>query len=148
MMDKNPEKYNNIPQRVIGQIWDSVTHYDQAIKALPMGFFPSSAVMRTVLAGSLWTFLTLQRSTMKNYVSGIDGFKNNKVASPALFIGSKIDKIATTEFSKECIEKWKNRGTDVTYKLFEDSEHVKHLQKYPEEYLKSIEEHWKKVKLI
>lgn len=147
-MENNPEKYNKIPQRVVGQIWDSVTHYDQAIKGLSMGIFPNNAALRTVLAGSLWTFLTLQRRTMRNYVSSIEGFKNNKVTSPALIIGSKIDKIATKEFSEECINRWKNRGTDVNYKLFEDSEHVKHLQKYPEEYLKSIEEHWRKVKLI
>jgi hypothetical protein len=148
MMDRSSSKYVEVPQRVIGQVWDSVTHYSRALEAIPIGTFPNSIVLQSIFAGSLWAFLKLQRVTMKNFVSGIANFKANKVSSPALFIGSEIDTIATPEFSMDCIQTWRARGTDVTYKLFNDSQHVLHYRKYPKEYMEAVEELWRKVKLL
>ena len=73
---------------------------------------------------------------------------NNIARTPALLITSKVDRIGTDEFNKQLVAKWKAHGMDVTYVCFDDSEHIKHMQKYPEEYTKAMHELWDKVKLL
>lgn len=77
----------------------------------------------------------------------MNNYFNNLAKTPALFFASKVDPIGTSEFAAEVVGKWKAHGMDVKYKCFEDSLHIKHFQKYPEDYVKYLEDHWKLVKL-
>jgi hypothetical protein len=148
MMDKNPSKYSEVSQRVIGQVWDSVSPYSKTLKGIPEGIFPNNIVLQSIFSGVVTTFLKVHRSTTKSYIDAIERFKTNRISSPALFIGSKIDTVASPEFSAECIKQWQARGIEVSHKLFDDSGHVQHYKKYPEEYLKTLEDHWRRVKLF
>jgi pimeloyl-ACP methyl ester carboxylesterase len=148
MMDRNPSKYDEVPQRVIGQVWDSAPDDTSVIKGVLMGTFPKNSFLRSISTGFLWSYLKLQRVSMKNLVAGIEAFKANRLTSPALFIGSEFDTIVTPEISLGYAQTWRRKGTDVTCKLFNESEHVSHYQVYPEEYLQTLEELWRKVKLL
>jgi Eukaryotic protein of unknown function (DUF829) len=68
--------------------------------------------------------------------------------SPALLFSSHRDQIGTEAFSRRVAETWMKRGVQVTSKCFESSEHVRHIQKYPEEYLKLLHDHWTRVNLL
>lgn len=60
----------------------------------------------------------------------------------------KVDLIGTDEFAKRVVDSWCRKGVDVKLKIFPDSPHIKHMQKYPKEYLQLLHEHWDKVKLL
>jgi hypothetical protein len=149
MMEKN-QKYEKILERVVGQVWDSVTHHEQALKGIPTGLFPSNQMLQYSVAFLLQTFFKIQKTTIENFSVSIDSFINNKVSSPALLIGSKVDRIARTEFLMKSMKSWQtlHEGMKVDCKIFNDSDHVKHYQKYPEEYLKTLQNHWDEVKLF
>ena len=104
--------------------------------------------MRSLVFVTLWMLLTFHPTTVTNLRNSIDSFKFQVVPAPALFIGSKTDIIGIPEFTRSIIEIWKDKGVDVTYNCFEKSDHIMHFKTYPQEYLKLVEDHWKKVKLL
>jgi Eukaryotic protein of unknown function (DUF829) len=145
---QNLSKYGEIPKRVIGQIWDSVAHPSMTIVAIPFALFPENVIMRSLVTGILWLHLKIYGALQRHFTDAVDNFYNNLVRSPALIIASKIDPIGTPEFMTELAGRWRDNGVNVTYKCFEDSLHIKHFLKYPDEYLKLVHDHWKLVKLL
>jgi len=51
-----------------------------------------------------------------------------------LFLSSKIDYLLNHEKVITFVEYRRSKGEDIGYHIWEDSEHVLHLQKYPDEY--------------
>lgn len=141
-------KYGNIPNRVIGQIWDSVAHPSMTVVAIPFALFPKNAIMRSFVTGILWLHLKLYGALQRHFTDAVENYYENLVRSPALIFASKIDPIGTPEFMKVLAKRWEANGVDVTFKCFEDSPHIKHFQKYPEEYMKLVHDHWKLVGLL
>lgn len=142
------KKYGNVPKRVIGQIWESVGHPAMALVVVPAAFFPKNLFMQSVAAGVVWLHMKLYPALIQNFDNAVDNFCNNLVRSPALVFGSKTDPIATPEFTERYLSRWRDSGMDVTLKSFDDSPHLKYSRKYPEEYMKSVRNHWKLVKLL
>jgi predicted alpha/beta hydrolase family esterase len=85
---------------------------------------------------------------MRHYYDGLDRFLDKQSKAPALLITSKPDPVSTPEFIAEIAQNWQSNGVDVTVKVFEDSPHIKHFQKYPEEYTKLMHENWEKTNLL
>lgn len=142
------EKFSNIPERVIGQCWDSVAPSSKTIVAIPFALFPSNKFLQSIVRGILKLHLTLYRRLQWHYRTALDNYLNTMIKAPALVFASKIDPIGVTEYAQEITDHWRNRGIDVVYKCFDDSPHIKHFQKYPDEYLKHLHEHWDKIKLL
>lgn len=145
---QDPDKYGKIPNRIIGQVWDSVTHPSYAIVAIPLAYFPNSKFMQSLTRGLFWFYSKLFKSLWNLISDGIDNFCDDLARAPALIFSSKVDNIGTCQFAEEVVRRWRANGVDVTYKCFPDSEHVKHFKKYPEEYLCLLHNHWKLVKLL
>lgn len=148
LITKNPAKYDSIPKRVIGQIFDSAFHPSKAIVAIPFSLYPKNRIMQSFLKCFLWVHLKVYGALQVHYNDAIENFYEHRATSPALFFASKIDPIGTVDFIESVVKRYKERNIDVTYKCFDDSEHVKHYQKYPEEYMAYIHQHWDKVKLL
>lgn len=104
--------------------------------------------MQFVVKSILKTHIALHIPLKNHLGSAIENFCATLICAPALIICSKTDIIGTKLFGEEVARRWRQKGVDVTFKCFEDSDHVKHYQKYPEEYLKSVHDHWEKVKLL
>ncbi|CRK87336.1 CLUMA_CG001138, isoform A [Clunio marinus] len=145
MMKKNLPKYGNIPNRVIGQIWDSVAAPRMTIVAIPFALYPNNTFMRSIVTALLWCHLKIYRALQPHYNELWENFCDNLAKTPTLIFASKIDPIGTIKCAEEVIGRWRANGVDVTYKCFEDSPHIKHMQKYPEEYMKYVHDHWKKL---
>lgn len=145
---QNPEKYANIQERIIGQVWDSAAHYDKPRVALPMAIFPKNKPMEMLLASFLWLHFTSYTKLKRHYISAQKDFFENLCRAPALVYASKTDNIGTVDFITSFSKRWQENGIPVTYKCFEDSPHIKHYQKYPEEYLNYLQQHWNRVGLL
>jgi pimeloyl-ACP methyl ester carboxylesterase len=104
--------------------------------------------MQSLIQGLLWIHLKLHSKLIQHFDDGLGHFLLNLSKAPALLITSKPDPICPPEYLAEIAENWQKIGVDVTVKVFEDSPHVKHFQKYPEEYTKLVHENWKKTKLL
>lgn len=84
----------------------------------------------------------------QHFDDGSEYFLQNRTKSPALIFCSKVDPVGTEAYARKLMLDWKSRGINVTLKCFDDSEHVKHYLKYPEEYKKLLHDHWDRVKLL
>ena len=58
---------------------------------------------------------------------------------PQLFLFSKNDKVARYQDVLDGIDAMEKSGVQVTYKLWDDSKHVGHMQMYKEEYVETVE---------
>lgn len=141
-------KYGNIPNRIIGQVWDSAAHNNQAIVAAPYAMFPTNAFLRLSLTAALKILFTVHRPLIRHYEDCIIRVFDNLIKSPALLLYSKVDPIGLVNHNVKLEAKWRDNGVHVTSKCFEKSGHVKHYQVYTEEYLKYLHNHWKLVKLL
>lgn len=142
------EKFKSIPDRVIGQVWDSIAHANKTIVAIPFAVFPQNQILQSLVRAILKIHLLAYRPLQAHYQNAMDNFYDSWIKAPALLVSSKIDPIGAPEFAEDLSNYWRSKGVDVVYKCFEDSQHIKHYQKYPDEYLKLLHAHWEKVKLL
>jgi len=148
VMNRDLNKYGNVPKRIVGQVWDSAAHNNQAIVAIPAAMFPTSKFLRSITTVILNIYFGLNRPLMAHFEDTIYNVRNNLVRSPALLLYSKVDPIGLEEFNIKLAKYWRENGIDVTHNCFEASNHVRHFQKYPDIYLKFLHEHWDRVKLL
>ena len=134
--------------QVIGQIWDSVAHSNRTTVALPFALFPNNMIMQNFMRLILRVYLKFYKWISDHLLDALEHFYLNLSRAPALVIASKVDPIGTEEFNREFVAKWRAHGMDVTYVCFDDSEHIKHMLKYPDEYTKAMHDLWDKVKLL
>lgn len=125
-----------------------MTHPAKAVVAVPMVLFLDNLIAQSFVNAGLELYLKLRKNLRLHIDDSVENFYNNQVRSPALILSSKTDMIGTDEFSRRVVERWRVNGVNVTYKCFEDSQHVRHMQQYPEEYLKLLRDHWERVKLL
>lgn len=119
-----------------------------AIVAIPFALFPKNPIMQSLVRSFLFVHLKLYRALQVHYKDAIDNYLEHRATAPALFFASKVDPIGTEAFIESVAKRYKERKIDVTYKCFPDSPHIKHFQKYPEEYKKLMHELWDKAKLL
>ena len=74
----------------------------------------------------------------------IPTIKNCGLKSPQLYLFSKSDKVALYENILDFIKDQEDRKIDVTYKLWDNSEHVKHLSTHKQEYIQIVQSFIKK----
>ena len=134
--------------QIIGQVWDSVAHPSQTAVAIPFALFPKNMIMQSSVRFLLRLHLKTYKTLTDHFENAMQHFYLNLSRAPALVIASKVDPIGTDDFNQEIVAKWKAHGMDVNYVCFDDSEHIKHMQKYPKEYTKAMHDLWDKVKLL
>ncbi|KAK9752716.1 Eukaryotic protein of unknown function (DUF829) [Popillia japonica] len=58
--------------------------------------------------------------------------------TPILMFGSKKDPISTEESIRKICDHWKENGIKVDVIIWDDTEHVSHMAKYPDDYLEQV----------
>lgn len=142
------EKYGGIPNRVIGQVWDSMTHSSMIVNGVPYAILPNNKFLQNILRKLLHFYLKHNHAMQIHFEGCIQNLYQSLATSPQLIFASEVDQIATTHFAKKLADTWKANGAEVTLKVFEDSLHVKHYQKYPDVYMQYLTEHWYRTKLV
>ena len=82
----------------------------------------------------------MQSVATKHYCKSSYTFCHNPVSAPALFFYSRTDPVGTAESNERFMDSLKrNMGYDnVRSKAFEDSPHVSHMYKHPDEYMSTL----------
>lgn len=69
-----------------------------------------------------------------HYISSSKEIRANKFNCPTLVFLSKDDEVANYEHQFEVIGKWRKKGVPVVAKCWDQSPHVSHFFKHPDEY--------------
>lgn len=124
---------------VKAQIWDSLPHHHTFAFGFSKNAVPVewSGVQRRV------------QSVVDRYLKlgPIDSFSvesqnlltNNTVKAPALLFSSEADPISPVSLSEFYVRKWQDEhGIPCQLKYWQDSGHVEHMRKHPDEYWASV----------
>ena len=77
----------------------------------------------------------------KHYFVSREHFYDKPLKAPALFLCSLKDQISTMDVIREVTDGWTNKsGITCNMKAWENTPHVGHMQRYPDEYKKIVEE--------
>lgn len=49
LIESNKDKYSNITDRIVGQVWDSIADVSQIAIGFPHAVFPKNIVLQTML---------------------------------------------------------------------------------------------------
>lgn len=138
-MAHDTEKYQDLVDRFVGQVWDSAADVTEIHKGVPPAVFPRNKVMANALGKyMLYHMKTFDKVATRHYVRSSQMFHTNMVRAPALMLISKTDPIGTESSNKRVKESWESMGMKVDLKLFEKSPHVGHFRKYPKEYVAEL----------
>lgn len=127
---------------IIGVIFDSATvesgnaqQFANGMKGNSTGILANT--MFDVLGKIVYAY-AVRTSKMHNY--GPEFIRNIPVLLPQLFLSSKADNIASIESIRNFVSHQKSLGIPLLKsKVWEDSAHVLHFRKYPNEYKDLIE---------
>lgn len=122
---------------ICGVIFDSATVGSGTAQQFANGMKGNSTGVLTNKAfdilGKMVYAYAVRNSKMHNY--GPEFIRNIPILLPQLFFSSKTDKIASLESIQNFVEHQKELGVPLLKsKIWEDSEHVLHYRKYPDEY--------------
>lgn len=131
-MDENESKPN-----ICGVIYDSATvesgnarQFSNGMKGNSVGVF--SNYFFDVLGKLVYAY-AVRTSKMHNY--GPEFLRNVPLLLPQLFLSSENDKIASIESIRKFVKYQKDVGVPfLKSKVWENSDHVLHYRKYPDEY--------------
>lgn len=117
-----------------GIVYDSALDIDEA----PLGL-SKATTNNSVLQ---WAIMTLMNAHLRlcyhiatrHYISSSQEIRANKFGCPTLVFLSKDDEVANYEHQFEIIDQWRQDGVPVTTVCWDQSPHVSHFFKHPDEY--------------
>lgn len=149
MMDRDREKYRNLIDRIVGQIWDSAADIVNITNGGPKAIFPDSPKLEESMRKYMhYHFATFSESATQHYLRASQAIYNSFVQAPVLIFVSKNDLIGDEPANWRIIQHWRSRNFHVTWKCFDDSPHVGHFFKHRQEYLQHLNDHLKLIGLV
>ncbi|XP_042268679.1 uncharacterized protein si:dkey-5i3.5 isoform X1 [Thunnus maccoyii] len=138
-VSKDTQKYQDLTNRIKGQVYDSLVVGSLETMAVGLGktVFPRWETL--VKQVSLLYFRMFRRQTVDYFNMGIDAFWNSPVTAPALFFFCKNDPLSDPQALEELIDFWQKRGINITAKKWEDSTHAGHIKRHPQEYVTTLD---------
>ncbi|XP_053974774.1 transmembrane protein 53-B isoform X2 [Hylaeus volcanicus] len=136
IFQNDSQKYGNVLDRIVGQVWDSLADVSELSIGTPRAVFPKNKVLQNMVQKYLeFHMRTFYKSSTQYYKRSSQLFHSNIVHSPALFFVSKVDPVGTITNNMKVRDRWDSLGVKTYVKIFEDSPHVGHFQRYPKEYV-------------
>nr|CAD7266560.1 unnamed protein product [Timema shepardi] len=138
-INQDMERYKPVVERIVGQIWDSGADITEIPVGFPQALFPRSPTLQAAMGSCVRTHMRVfHDAATQHYIRASQTFYAGIVHAPALFLVSKADPIGTERNSRRCAEGWEALGMKVYVKCWDDSPHIGHFRKYPEEYLAQL----------
>lgn len=121
--------------------WICICMFSSTIPHLCTGLgktvFPN---LETLVKWASLTYFNLFKSqTVDHFEKSIDVFWNTPVTAPVLLFFCENDLMSNAQITEDLVNYWRKRGMDVTAKKWEDSTHVCHLKRHPQEYLSHVD---------
>ncbi|XP_067655586.1 transmembrane protein 53-like [Haliotis asinina] len=131
-------RYKNIRDRLMGQIYDSPVDFE----GVPRGFanvLGFNSLSRAVIKSSIEAYLKLFKEiSTKHYIRSSEAFHDNEMRLPSLLLYSRADPIGVAKEIEVVARKWVSKGIPVHLKCWENSPHVSHFHRHPDEYVEAI----------
>lgn len=144
--ERDPKK--TIEQAIKGIIFDSAVNLQGIARGVSRSItnqeLPRQAIEQTIKGHLKLSYHVATKHYEKASVFAHGNYLNK---APALVMVSNKDQIGERTMNEHLIKCWQDNGIDVSFKVFQNSGHVQHLNKYPEEYTGEIDSFLKKVKL-
>ncbi|CAN8027411.1 unnamed protein product [Ixodes persulcatus] len=146
-MRKGGSRYLDLAPRFKAQVYDSLVDYT----GIPTGF-PTALTKSQFLRKVLEIMIRVQSVIMYpmstvHYKAASRAFHDNPLMCPALMINSKEDQVSGLEDNIRVADCWRKKGLDVAFCTFDDSKHVQHMGKYPDQYENEVLRLLRKVQL-
>lgn len=137
---QEPQRFQHILDRIIGQVWDSAADISEISYGFPMALFPKNQVLQNAMKQYiLYHMRTFDKVATCHYVRSSQLFHSNMVKAPALFFLSKTDPVGAEKSNFRLKEDWENLGIKVYWQCWDTSPHVGHYQRHRKEYLEKLE---------
>lgn len=145
---KEQGRYAQLLPRFKAQVYDSLVDY----QGIPRGF-PTALTNSPVLRKLLEWAILVQRTLLYpvstvHWKASSQAFHQNLLTCPALMINSRRDQVASVEDNLRVANSWRQRGTEVSFCVFDDSKHVQHMGRYPDRYSGEVLRLLRKAQLI
>ncbi|XP_028049680.1 uncharacterized protein LOC105839005 [Monomorium pharaonis] len=150
LIESNKDKYGNITDRVVGQVWDSIADVSQIAIGFPRAVFPKNIVLQSMLRKFVeYHMKTFHEQATHYYIRSSQVFHSASVLRvPALLFVSKTDPVGAVTSNLNLRDNWESLGIKTYVKIFEESPHVAHFYTYPKEYVAELYAFLQKLNLI
>lgn len=137
--------FDDVNKRIKSQVWDCVAGSSSVAFGVSAAMFPTSKIGFPLANKLLPLYYKLfHQQTLKHFDDSLDKFHDFNVTAPALVFSSSADLIVDLKMSQRCVEHWKAKGLDATWKCYHDAEHVQNFMKHKEEYTELVVNHLRK----
>lgn len=148
-MQKDSAKYQTVIDRIIGQVWDSAADITEIPIGVPRALFPRNPRLQIALRNyMLYHMKTFHEAATQHYIRSSQLFHTNICHAPALFIVSKTDPVGSESSNRRVADSWISNGINLTWKCFDRSPHVGHFIKHRQEYMQSLFDHLRSIKMV
>lgn len=131
-----------------GIVYDSAIDVNEA----PIGLSKATtnnSFLQKFIATAMKTHLRIfYNCATKHYITSSNAIHNQYFRCPTLVLLSRNDEVANHVNTFKAIDNWKGKGIQVFHKCWENSPHVSHYFKYPQEYQNLIESFLKNINAI
>ncbi|ETN66659.1 hypothetical protein AND_001555 [Anopheles darlingi] len=135
-------------EKIVGQIWDSVTHLEEIPIGVPPAMFPRKPKLQNMLRNYLTYHMKLfHEAATQYYQKSTYMYHYEPVQCPALVLVSKSDPIGAEAPNKRLCGIWESKGVRTTFKCWDKSPHVGHFFKHRDEYVQLLLTHLKLLNL-
>ncbi|XP_065345899.1 transmembrane protein 53 [Cloeon dipterum] len=149
LVQKDEARYKPMLSNIVGHIWDSAADMQDIPDGLPSAVFPRNMMLQTAFRKYVrYHMRTFYEGATQHYIRSSQMYHSSMVRTPALFLVSKRDPIGKPESNMKVAENWQALGIDVRFKVWDDSHHVGHFQKYPDEYIAEVASFLAKIGLM
>ena len=146
-INDNEQLNNNLGKRIHAQIYDSPVDLD----VIPTGMANATTenpILNSLIKSTTGSYLFLSSPWVtKHYLKASRAFKSNQLKAPSLFLYSQADPVCFPDLLEKIMNDFRNSDIDVWGQCWDDSKHVSHFHKYPEEYINLLEMISKQTKL-
>lgn len=145
---ENPAKYGTLKRCIKAQIFDSPPDRGAIANGVAKSMGYGGVVEKAVGAITRGLLSATASTSGVEHQAASDAFHGNTISAPALWYYSRADPVARWEDCEIVMNKWRARGTSVDSLTWEDSPHIQHGRKYPQEYFGKLREFLTSNKLI
>ncbi|CAL8114078.1 unnamed protein product [Orchesella dallaii] len=128
-------KCQDLMKSMMAQIWDSVVDVNGISIGVSKSVFISSPFFQKAMQGYIDFHLkAFQNIATKYYDEAHEYFYKKPLHAPALFLASEIDQISTIDVIQDIQKIWGSYDIACANKTWNNTSHVGHMRRYPEEY--------------
>ncbi|XP_043802636.1 uncharacterized protein LOC122720167 isoform X1 [Apis laboriosa] len=114
LIQSDYQKYNNVIERIVGQIWDSLADVTELSIGIPHAIFPKNKMLQNMFQKYLeYHMKAFYKQSTQYYIRSSQLFHTNLVHSPALFFVSKTDPVGSLTSNLRVKDQWDTVGVKV-----------------------------------